>query len=736
MATSRNVRYLATGVVVTALATSSIAFGLLASPASAVVIGVSTEAEYRAAVDDINDNQCGTGPHTIEITASFAFSTTGDPTYTCADNLTIEAAFPGHFTIDGTGVPEVRFLDAFASTGNITIDQLDIVGFEYVASGLGAVGEGGAIASGGSVWVIDSTFNNNTVYAAGDSTEVYGGAISAGGDVTVTSSEFSGNSVNTLGAIDSLASGGAIDASGGVWITDSEFESNHIYATGSGSYADGGAVFAGMGADAEGSTFDSNSAEGAESGSGGAIVVGSGTLDVVATTFVDNFAYSLEYADGGAISADDEVYLTDTTFVDNFVNGGTDAALGGAVWGATLVIVETTIFDGNYASSPNGGVAGGGAIASVVSTEVTDSTFSDNQAVASSSTDAIAFGGAIYSEWVAASTSSTFDNNLVHVVATDAAHAVGGAIYADDSAIAYDSTFTSNEVDGTATTIDAAGGALISQDVLLVQSTLAGNETATLGAHVVAIDLRSYGSVYAVGIGPGSNCELLDVAVSDGYNFDDDESCIPTSGTDIGAGVDPMLNALADNGGPTETMDPLPGSPLIDAITDSSCEDVPSSLLGISPPADQRGILRDVGSCDIGAVEALAPVTFTVVTPNGTVTGTVTQAVDVHNVVWTSAASVTPVPPAGLALPYGVFGFDIEVPHDGWSVGVTLDLPAPVNQFWKLQNSAWTHVTSATISGTQITYGLTDGANGDADATVNSLIVDPAGPGIFALFTG
>lgn len=51
---------------------------------------------------------------------------------------------------------------------------------------------------------------------------------------------------------------------------------------------------------------------------------------------------------------------------------------------------------------------------------------------------------------------------------------------------------------------------------------------------------------------------------------------------------------MGDNGGPTPTMLPQPGSPLLDMIPPASC----------SEPTDQRGITRPQGpACDIGAVE-------------------------------------------------------------------------------------------------------------------------------------
>jgi CSLREA domain-containing protein len=67
-----------------------------------------------------------------------------------------------------------------------------------------------------------------------------------------------------------------------------------------------------------------------------------------------------------------------------------------------------------------------------------------------------------------------------------------------------------------------------------------------------------------------------------------------------GANVDPLLMALADNGGPTETQALSAGSPALDAV--------PASGAGC-PATDQRGVSRPQGpACDIGAFELFVPV--------------------------------------------------------------------------------------------------------------------------------
>jgi hypothetical protein len=90
--------------------------------------------------------------------------------------------------------------------------------------------------------------------------------------------------------------------------------------------------------------------------------------------------------------------------------------------------------------------------------------------------------------------------------------------------------------------------------------------------------------------------------VSDGFNVEDKLSCRFTHIGDR-QNVDPRLGPLADNGGPTQTVPLLYGSPAIDTADVTVC-----------PATDQRGITRlSDGNgdgnprCDIGAYEAATP---------------------------------------------------------------------------------------------------------------------------------
>ncbi|MFJ7345547.1 choice-of-anchor Q domain-containing protein [Streptomyces sp. NPDC101110] len=78
---------------------------------------------------------------------------------------------------------------------------------------------------------------------------------------------------------------------------------------------------------------------------------------------------------------------------------------------------------------------------------------------------------------------------------------------------------------------------------------------------------------------------------SQGNNLDGDGSCRLTAAGDLPSRT-PLIGPLADNGGPTDTVALLPGSPALDAAY--GC-----------PGTDQRGVARPQGpACDIGAYEA------------------------------------------------------------------------------------------------------------------------------------
>ncbi|WP_113704469.1 right-handed parallel beta-helix repeat-containing protein [Nonomuraea lactucae] len=89
----------------------------------------------------------------------------------------------------------------------------------------------------------------------------------------------------------------------------------------------------------------------------------------------------------------------------------------------------------------------------------------------------------------------------------------------------------------------------------------------------------------------GSNCKSAFATIESlGNNIDSGDGCRLRARGDLSR-RDPQLAPLANNGGPTDTVALLRGSPAIDAASDC-------------PTADQRGVQRPQGrACDIGAFE-------------------------------------------------------------------------------------------------------------------------------------
>jgi hypothetical protein len=166
-----------------------------------------------------------------------------------------------------------------------------------------------------------------------------------------------------------------------------------------------------------------------------------------------------------------------------------------------------------------------------------------------------------------------------------AGHSSAGVVVDGGRATLVDSTISGNGI-GVSSTYAA--------DVDVRRSTLVANATAALSV----TDFSGASVAGSVLQGPGPACIAWDAQVtSEGWNVVSDASCGLT-GTGDQQGADALLGPLADNGGPTLTHRPGPGSPAIDAI--------PSGTTGLCTGSlvDQRGISRPQGpACDAGAVE-------------------------------------------------------------------------------------------------------------------------------------
>ncbi len=166
------------------------------------------------------------------------------------------------------------------------------------------------------------------------------------------------------------------------------------------------------------------------------------------------------------------------------------------------------------------------------------------------------------------------------------------------------------------------GGAISTSIVITVNnSTIANNTGTTVGG----ILLTGGGDVVLTNSILDNNGSNASSALTSGdFNIDSDGTALLSGTHDLVA--DPLLAALANNGGPTDTHALLPGSAAID----------PTGLTG-APAVDQRGIARDAAP-DIGAFELrpigpisdLNPAAEAVVenTASGTLVGITAFAVD------------------------------------------------------------------------------------------------------------
>jgi hypothetical protein len=152
----------------------------------------------------------------------------------------------------------------------------------------------------------------------------------------------------------------------------------------------------------------------------------------------------------------------------------------------------------------------------------------------------------------------------------------------------------------------------------LTNASIVGNNTiadvAGIGAGLVSDSVVTVANSIVAGnrrLATTSNCQLgfkLSARIdSVGHNLSDSNECRFEATGDV-QNQDPRLGALQDNGGPTDTLMHLSGSPAVETGNPAGPLDGQG---GRCAAADQRGTARPidgdangVGRCDKGAVEA------------------------------------------------------------------------------------------------------------------------------------
>ncbi len=204
-------------------------------------------------------------------------------------------------------------------------------------------------------------------------------------------------------------------------------------------------------------------------------------------------------------------------------------------------------------------------------------------------------------------TTSTFSAN--------SASGSGGAIDSGDyggtgTAVVSSSTFSGNSA------LNFNGGAIDNGDgggsasLVLSASTFLGNSAGVSGGAVTNGQDGGTGTVWvAADIFSGGCDQAAGTWDDEGYNVGSDTSCFaptPASTDDdtAGSGLGSLLGPLANNGGPTETVLPLPGSPALSIIPTGTPVSLDGTSATLCPTTDQRGVASEPGQgCDAGSVQ-------------------------------------------------------------------------------------------------------------------------------------
>ncbi len=325
----------------------------------------------------------------------------------------------------------------------------------------------------------------------------------------------------------------------------------------------------------------------------------------------------------GCLYSAGNITLTDTTVTGCIIAPATTTfeSRGGAIFALGNVLLTNSTVSGNYAvGASNYGALGGGIYAGG-GVSLTNSSVSGNTALGGKDGDG--FGGGIYAKAGLIALKSTLSDNSAGP-GQDADYSAGGGAFvvASDNVIFKYSTVTGNQaVRNSALAVKAGTG---SYSVTIENSTFSENYASsiqTVGTYVAttvsnstiafnraaesAVDspvgiysnqtITMQSSIFANNIAvTGGDNDIYSIVSLTGAN----NLIISTSNTGVPLGTlnsCPLLGPLANNGGPTQTLALLAGSPAIN--TGNNTE-------GFTDDQRSSGFGRVVGSAaDIGAYE-------------------------------------------------------------------------------------------------------------------------------------
>ncbi|MCE9623976.1 MAG: hypothetical protein K8R69_00770 [Deltaproteobacteria bacterium] len=399
------------------------------------------------------------------------------------------------------------------------------------------------------------------------------------------------------------------DVDGGAIYHDGSLNLKNVKITSTGASGSGGTIYTTGNLFIEGSTFTGNSAQ----VQGGAIYQSDGTMQVVNSTVSENTAaggaggiktYGLAILQGltmdkntatngrgGALTTGGDTQIFDSEITNN----ETLTAGAAGIQNDEDLYVENTSIVGNKAGV-NSGTDDGGGIHTDGSLTIISSTVADNTVNGGN-------GAGIYED----SSGSIIERCTISGNKNLNAGSGGGLYINGNFASLLNSTVFGNE------TPDFGGGVYASYPLVMVNSTVVGNSATQDGGGIYVDEESSLANSIVAGnsaTGAGPDCFNNSILNSVAPNLIQDTTDCDTAGVAPLTGAPGLAAALADNGGPTQTLALIEGSQAIDAGDNGSCL-----------ATDQRGVSRPQGeNCDLGAFELGGDVPPVTPTPSPTAT--------------------------------------------------------------------------------------------------------------------
>ncbi|MBM4246721.1 MAG: hypothetical protein FJ148_23495 [Deltaproteobacteria bacterium] len=316
-------------------------------------------------------------------------------------------------------------------------------------------------------------------------------------------------------------------------------------------------------------------------GSSGAGILNRGHLKLADVVVRNNRAQGTPLNASGAGAGVANAETGTATFLNVRIEGNTaDGRGGGVANSGELQVMNSTIAGNASLTDDGGGIVNQGTLSLLLS-EVTG-----NRAKSGAGLDNI--------EGSVKLTDSTLADN--------AASSDGGAVFNSGTLAAVNTTISGNTAGG-------AGGGIANRAegrVTLNNATVAGNTATGAGGGVASAATAAVALANSILSGntgsTGADCS--GVVTSGGYNLVQSEGGCTLQGAGDGdvIGKDAQLAVLAKNDGPTRSRALQAGSPAIDGGNPGKA----TGSGGTCAPADQRGVARDKGRCDIGAYETAA----------------------------------------------------------------------------------------------------------------------------------